>query len=148
MASLEVVQAVRVVEFFLDDTTPSKNSPLVRTSWKSKAEQKAHWQERIITELERLEMPRPIPKRGPLIVYCTERFKARRDQELQNYQPFAAEVILDALIGGHPNYSRGETRRHDGWLHDDTDDQVEFNFDILRDRGRVGTGVRLVWRTP
>jgi hypothetical protein len=140
--------AVRMVEFFLDEPTPSKNSPILRTSWKTKAERKAAWQERVIAELEKLELPRPIPKRGPLIVYCTLRFKARRDQESPNYYGFASEVILDALIGGHPNYSRGETRTHDGWLYDDTDDQVEFDFDILRDRGLVGTAVRLVWRTP
>lgn len=139
--------SVRIAEFTLPEPFPSKNSPLARTSWKTIADRKRDWQERVLRQLDALELPKPIPKVGPLIVYCTLRFKARRDQETPNYR-LSEEVILDALIGGHPNYSRGQRRTEVGWLTNDTDDQVEFILDILRDKGEVGTAVRLVWREP
>lgn len=150
MSTLElplVPASVRIVEFKLPEPFPSKNSPLARTSWKTIAERKAHWQERVLRQLDALELPKPIPMRGPLIVYCTMRFKTRRDQETPNYR-LSEEVILDALIGGHPNYSRGQRRTEVGWIADDKDHLVEFNLDILRDKGEVGTAVRLVWHVP
>lgn len=152
---------MQVREFTIDRTPPGSNDKeavdfegttrSLRTLL-GKDLLKASWQAHVIEHLEALDLPRPIPCAGPLHVFVTVRFRVRRGQERENFRGFIMKVLGDALIGGHPNYSRGETRadrraaRGEGWIADDKDHLWEPSFDINRDRGEpVGTTVRLLW---
>jgi hypothetical protein len=118
--------------FTIEQTPPSKNSNLVRSHWKDRHQAKQGWERLLAERLDELDLPRPIPSRGPVRVFVTLRFASSRGQESENYRGLLSEALGDALRRGR-------------WLPDDKDEHWRLSLAILPDRGPAATTVRLMW---
>lgn len=147
---------INSVDIAMDLEPFSKNHNPTRSSWPNKAAAKKTWEKALMEKFYEVGLPRPIPQTYPKIVpievFVVHR-RRRRIKEPENWRPFLAEVIGDALIGGHPKYKRKNNRRtyqrekvrHDGWIYDDTKDYWRFHFDVSDGYGSILTTIRIMW---
>jgi hypothetical protein len=156
---------IQVAEFTIPQAPPGNNDDVFKTK-AGKMRIAREWRELINAELDKLDLPRPIPMVGPLHAFVTVRFRMERGQEMTNYYDFFMKRLGDCLRGGHPNFNGldGDERAEEraricaehpvGWIVDDKDHCWEPRFAINRtkfprgEERRAEVTVRLMWRDP
>lgn len=126
--------------FAIPEVPPTKNR---QKSIRQQISVKQRWMWMLMTELDRLDLDRPIRKTGKLDVRVTLFFPFRNGQELENYRPRVSEFVGDALW--RREMQRDGVRVVGGWLRHDSDDEWRLTVEPLQFGQPRATLVRLRW---
>lgn len=147
--------------FSLPMTPGSMNDNDHRSHWKPGHAEKKEWQGRLMRELHRLDLDRPIRRVGPLWAHVTLQLPVVRERDtIDNWHYPTAKPLGDALTGPTwTGYGKARRPAHramiyqgaryvGGWLDRDTDDDWTFTLAISDETGPARTTIRLVWDEP
>lgn len=147
--------------FALHYVPQSMNTNDLRSHWKGFAAAKVELQGLFMRELDRLELPRPFPRVGPVWVHVVLRFPVLRERDTaDNFRYLVAKALGDALTGPEwVGQGKGRRRAHRsiifrgaryvaGWLKRDTDRDWILTLEVDEQTGPTRTTVRLVWDQP